>query len=381
MFRFFSVDDHIVEPRGVWADRVPAKYRETAPHIIEKDGREFWIYEDVVQPQVGLAAVAGKPEDQWNSEPQRFSDMIPGCYDPVARAADFRSNGIFASVSFPSLPRFGGALFPGFKDKDLADVCVQAYNDFIIDEWCAAVPEMFVPMIICQLWDPELAAKEIARCIDKGARALTIPENTEPIGLPGFFSDTWDPLWRVCEEAGLPICMHIGSSGLASMELPQPEIVQLATAPLVHAINSSVNLMLSPVPQKFPDIKIVWSEGGIGWIPAALERAQDMFHRHRFWATGTEISPMEVHAKNYWYCMIEEPVGFKSRHDIGIHRILWESDYPHSATRWPHCQEGAAEVFKDATQEEIDLITHKNALELFEWQMPDNMQLDALTAH
>ena len=121
MYKLFSVDDHIIEPAHVWSSRVPAKYREAAPHVVEEDGREYWVYEDRRNDTMGLNAVAGKPREEWSLEPARFTDMIPGCYDPVARAADMRSQGIFASVNFPTLPRFGGALFPTFTDLDLAD--------------------------------------------------------------------------------------------------------------------------------------------------------------------------------------------------------------------------------------------------------------------
>ena len=156
--------------------------------------------------------------------------MRPACYDPVLRAADLRSQGIHASVNFPTLPRFGGALFASFKDKELAHHCVRAWNDFLIDEWCAADPDMFVPMVIVQLWDPKLAAEEIRRCVDKGAKALCFVENTTPLGLPSLHDPShWDPVFGLCEEADLPVCMHIGSSGTTSVPDPAtPMIVTFA---------------------------------------------------------------------------------------------------------------------------------------------------------
>ena len=149
MLKLFSADDHIIEPPGVWQDRVPARFRDAAPHVIEEDGREHWVYEDVKAETMGLNAVVGKSRDQYNPDPIRFADMRPGCYDPVERAKDMLADGIYASVLFPTLPRFAGTLFPTFKDKALADVCVRAYNDFVIEEWCpAGPPGMFVPTII-----------------------------------------------------------------------------------------------------------------------------------------------------------------------------------------------------------------------------------------
>ena len=163
MLKLFSVDDHIVEPADVWSKRVPARYKDRAPHVVERDGRQTWEWEGGSEQTMGLNAVAGKPREQWGMEPTRFEDMIPGCYDPKERARDFLSQGIFASVAFPTLPGFGGRKFETFVDKDLAYACVQAWNDFIFDEWCAAEPGMFVPMTIAPVWDVDLCVAETTR--------------------------------------------------------------------------------------------------------------------------------------------------------------------------------------------------------------------------
>src|SRR6185503_5050253 len=105
---------------------------------------------------------------EWGMDPVRYADMIESCYNPVARARDFAKDGIVGSVVFPTLPGFGGRLFATFADTELADLCVKAYNDWIIDEWCAAAPELYVPTIICQLWDPAAAAQEVRRCAGRG---------------------------------------------------------------------------------------------------------------------------------------------------------------------------------------------------------------------
>jgi predicted TIM-barrel fold metal-dependent hydrolase len=374
MYKLFSVDDHIIEPAHVWSSRVPAKYRAAAPHVVEEDGREYWVYEDRRNDTMGLNAVAGKPREEWSLEPTRFTDMIPGCYDPVARAADMRSQGIFASVNFPTLPRFGGALFPTFADLDLADVCVQAWNDFVLDEWCAADPAMFVPMVICQLWDPDLAAAEIRRCVAKGAQALCFVEDPRPLGLPSFHHpDHWDPVFRACEEADIPVCMHIGSSGSGAsgsalaVDPHTPAIVPIAAA-FAGAAVASINMMLCPIPRKFPDIKLVWSEGGIGWIPAALERADRQWERH-LWSHADELRPSELARRNMWFCMIEEPVGLKYRHDFRVDHIVWESDYPHADTPFPNTQASVKELFDGLPAEEVELITHVTAEALFHHQL------------
>ena len=111
--KLFSVDDHVCEPADTWSSRVPAKYRDQAPHIVRDGKQELWEYEGVRNPTIGLNATAGKPQEQWETEPISYSDMIPGCYDPHERAKDLLSNGIFASVAFPTSATPAGSLFRG----------------------------------------------------------------------------------------------------------------------------------------------------------------------------------------------------------------------------------------------------------------------------
>ena len=225
-YDLFSVDDHIIEPPNVWSDRLPAALQEAGPHVVEADGRQFWLFEGRRGETMGLNAVAGKEYSEYSMDPVRYSDMIPGCYDPVERAKDLLTNGVRASVCFPTFPRFAGVTFLLAQDKVLADLCVKAYNDWLIDEWCASVPGMYVPMIIGQLWDPVAMAAEIRRCSARGARAVTFPENPVPLGLPSFSTDHWDPVWDACVETDTVICMHIGTSGVVPMASSDSPFIQ-----------------------------------------------------------------------------------------------------------------------------------------------------------
>jgi predicted TIM-barrel fold metal-dependent hydrolase len=262
VLKLFSADDHIVEHATVWSDRVPARFKERAPHVVEEDGREYWEYDGRRWSTMGLSAVVGKPQDEWTRDPIRFTDMIDGCYRPEVRARDMLADGILASVCFPTLPRFAGTRFLEISDHELADACVRAYNDFVLDEWCpSGPPGLFVPTIIVPLWDPAGAAEEIRRCAAKDARTLSFPENTVPLGLPSYWTDHWDPVWDACQETSMPICLHIGTSG--SVPEPSPEAPEALSFALlqVGSIMSSVNLMMSPVCRKFPELKFVLSEG------------------------------------------------------------------------------------------------------------------------
>ena len=319
--KLFSVDDHIIEPPNVWSDRLPAKHRDAGLRVVRDDGRDAWVYESERIEINGLLAASGR--DGYSRESINYADMIAGSYDPAERAKDLRADGVYASVSFPTIPKFAGSLFLSFADRELADLSVRAYNDFMIDEWCpGGPPGMYVPTIISQLWDPELAAEEIRRCAERGARALSFPENTVPLGLPSYWTDHWDPVWQACQDHDIPICMHIGTSGQVPM--PSPEAPMMLTFALfqVGSLEASVNLMMSPVCRKFPGLKFVFAEGGVGWAANALERADRMWEKHRRYEGMGGMLPSEVFRNNMYLCTLDEPVGLKCRDEIGIDHIF-----------------------------------------------------------
>ena len=378
MYKLFSVDDHVLEPPDTWQSRVSARHRDRAPKLVERDGKEFWQYEDVIEPTLGVLAVVGRPPEEWGIEGLRYADMHPSCYNPQERAKDFYSNGIFASLAFPTLPGFGGRKFAQLKDKELALECVRAWNDFILDEWCPGAPDLLVPMTITALWDIELAVAEVERCLTKGTRALSFVDDPAKMGLPGFYTDEWDPLMRLCDETSLPLCMHLGSGGSGSLNQSGVHpMVEIAASVFTMGALATINLLCSPIPRKFPDVKYVWSESGIGWVPAALERADRMYERHRLWMDLDAALPSELCQRSMWFSMIEEPIGLKYRYDWdpGVTRLLWETDFPHSETPWPHTQAAVKDVLQGVPSDEVERITHENAEHLFNWKLrvPDDV--------
>ena len=382
MRKLFSVDDHILEPANVWVDRVPAKYRTLAPHVVTENDHELWVINGKKSTSTGLFAVAGKKPEEWNSDPINYAQMTPGCYNPAARAQEFLSNGVCATVSFPTQVGFAGEKFLSFEDRTLADLCVQAYNDWMLEEWCPGGPRgMFVPTILAKLWDAEATAKEIYRCAVKGARALSFPENVCRFGLPSYWSDFWDPVWRACEETDTVICMHIVTGfGVATTAPEAPSTLTISLGN-ISAQMTMVDFSMSPVCRKFPKLKLVFSEGGIGWIPAALERADRQFIRHGPWSGQKGALPSEIFRQNMYFCMIYEPIGLHmTRHEVGIERIFWELDYPHADSPWPEAQAEVEEQFHDIPDDEAEKILLTNAERVFNWKAADLPSVQAMAA-
>ena len=215
--RMISVDDHVVEPPDVWTSRLPAKWQDECPRAVEEDGKIVWRFE---AKKKSLAELGGRLFDPASDKrdlidfPDRYEDLRPGCYQPTERVRDLDLAGIDASLCFPAFPRFCGQEFTEATDRELGLACVRAYNDWMIDEWCGAVPGRLIPLVIMPLWDADLAVAEVERCAAKGARAVTFSENPAALGLPSVHDrrQYWDPVFAACADAAMPVCTHIGSS-------------------------------------------------------------------------------------------------------------------------------------------------------------------------
>jgi len=363
-----SVDDHVVEPRHLFEGRMPAKYQDRAPRIVEKDdGTEAWVWEGMEAGYIGLNAVSGRPKDEYGTEPTRYDEMRPGCYDIHERVRDMDVAGVLASMNFPSFPQFCGQFFLQAEDKELALATVRAYNDWHVDEWCATYPGRMMPLALSPFWDPQLMADEVRRMAAKGCHAVAFSENPAALGLPSFHSDAWDPFWQTCSDEGTVVCLHIGSSSKVPMTaLDAPFDVLITLTPL-NTVMCAGDLLFSPVLRKFPELVVALSEGGIGWIPYFLERVDRVYDNHHEWTHqdfGNQL-PSELFRERIVTCFIHDTFGVESRKHLNLDLLTWECDYPHSDSSWPTAPESIAEYGDDLTEREVAKITHENALRIF----------------
>src|SRR5262249_16213610 len=197
-----------------------------------------------------------------------------GCWDQKARLEDLDVNHVEASLAFPSFPRFCGQTFAERKDKELGDLCVKAYNDWMLDEWCAGTNGRLIPLIIVQRCDANLAAAESGGEGAGGCGGVAFSEIRRLLGFPSIHDKDgyWDPFLHACEETGTVINMHIGSSSkMPSTSGDAPAAVG-STLTYMNAAMSLTDWLMSGVFERFPNLTIAYSEGQIGWIPYLLER-------------------------------------------------------------------------------------------------------------
>jgi predicted TIM-barrel fold metal-dependent hydrolase len=364
-----SVDDHVVEHPRVFLDRLPAKYADVAPRIERRaDGNDVWIYEGIEAGNFALNAVAGKDPRDFGLDPRQYDDMLPGCHDIADRIRDMDAEGVWAQLCFPTFPGFAGKVLASSNDLELAELCVQAYNDFILDEWCAFAPDRQIPLGMLPYWDVEASVREIHRTAAKGIRSLTFPELPDRIGLPSWHTDHWDPMLAAVQEAGLPLSLHFGTGG-APLVSPEGGTTNFTVAISLFGLNSAsalAELLLSPVFHKFPDVKMALSEGGIGWMPYMLERIDYVWERHRWYNdVNREVRPSDLFKDHVYGCFISDNAGIAARHLIGIDNIMFESDYPHSDSNWPHTRKLLDEVFADIPEDEAARMLEWNARKLY----------------
>ena len=388
-----SVDDHILEPPDLWTSRLPAADHERAPHMEVVDGVEYWVYGEKRTPSSGLSAVAGKRREEFSPDPLPYSEMRPGCYDPVARVEDMDRAGVLASLCFPTITRFCGQLFHEAEDHDFALRCLKIYNDWLVEEWCGAAPGRFIPLMLIPLWDPHLAAEEMGRMADLGVTTFAFSENPAPLGLPTIHDPGryWDPVMATADELGMVASMHVGSSSQIPMIAPDAPFMANLTWGAVRTSGAMLSWIFSGMFQRFPNLKIALSEGEIGWMPYFLERAEQVLEKQKYWvmrgqtlldhAGGGEVDldSLDVRATfrdHVFGCFIEDHHGIASLDEIGEDNVMCETDYPHSDSTWPDCIGTVQRLIKDLDPDVQYKLLRGNAERLYRFTPAEPPRLD-----
>src|SRR5580700_8298096 len=389
--KIISVDDHVVEPPNVWQDRLPSKYADVGPRIVRapmpevefrggslkvKPGSagvpvDWWYYEDLKRPLLRVDSAVGVPRDEVTMKGVTYEDMRPGSFQVKPRLEDMDVNHLEASLCFPTFPRFCGQTFYEAQDKELALLCVQAYNDWMVEEWCAEAGGRLIPLTLIPLWDAELAATEVRRNAERGVRAVCFSEIPPFLGLPSVHDpdNYWDPFFRACAETSTVINMHIGSSSkMPSTSADAPPAVG-STLTHTNATFSLVDFLFSGVLVRFPNLKLAYSEGQIGWIPYILERADDVWMEHRAWGGVKDIvpePPSSYYYKHIFGCFFRDRHGIESLERVGADNITFETDYPHTDSTWPDTKKVAEGLMLGVSDADVYKIMRGNAIRMLE---------------
>lgn len=364
-----SVDDHVIEPRNAFARHMPARFKGREPKTEHINGRDVWVFEGNAWGYMGLNSVVGRPKEEYGMEPLSYDHMRKGTWDINARVDDMNANGILGSICFPTFPGFAGQKFQTHPERDVTLAAVQAYNDWHLHDWCNAAPGRFIPLCLVPFWDMQAAVGEVKRLAAQGVHALSFSDNPTLLGYPSIHDSYWDPLWAACADNDVVVCAHIGSGGAAPHASDLSPIDAWITTMPISIANAAADWIWAPMWKKFPSLRMALSEGGIGWIPYLLERADFTHRHHSAWthANFDGAKPSDVFKRHIITCFIEDRFGLDNLKYIDENMVTWECDYPHSDCTWPESAEVLWEDVKHLSDEVINKVTHLNAMREFSY--------------
>ncbi len=340
-----STDDHLVEPPDMFEGRMPAKFADLAPRVVDRDGgSQAWLFDGKVNPR-----------SVWRRSPVARSRSAPTNRCASTRCArrrgtstravhDMDLDGVYASVCFPSaLAGFcGHRLQLGVSDPELAlggDARRRTTGTSRRGRVRTPTASSRARSRGCSI--PRSPPRRCAATRHAGFKAISFSENPEPLGLPSIHTGYWDPLLAACEETETVVCLHVGSSGATpttSSDAPGDCIGVLFFG---FAMFAAVDWLYSKIPVRFPNMKLCLSEGGVGWVAGLLDRLDHVGKYQAIYGTweGIDLTPREVMQRNFWFCSLEDESAFDviGPHRCGPHTV--ETDYPHLDGTWPDSQE------------------------------------------
>ncbi len=374
--RFISADDHVQEPPDLWTRRLSrAKWGDRIPHLERaEDGSERWVADGQVLLD-GRVARAGAFLSDINQEPRRWDEVPAAAYAPAERLTAMDAAGIDSSVLFPTVAGAAGDAFGRLQDPDLELDCVRAYNDWLIEEWAAQSPR-FIPQCIVPVWPPEATVAEIRRAVDMGHRGVVFPGvPMELRNVPYLGEPAWDPVWSVCEELNVPLCLHAGGSRQVPYA-PSPTLAE-ALADLMAPVASStlVTLFLfSRVVLRHERLRVVFAESALSWGMIHLEWTSHQFESdglpHEPWShggmkhPGYELTPIEMFRRqcyfNGWFDRVAPFVDY-----FGAEHILWSANLPQATSTWPRVQQTIDHCLSGLPTEVREHVLWRNAASLY----------------
>ena len=370
-YKFISADEHVQEHPEVWTKRMSrAKWGERIPHVERNPkGVERWFVDG---REIDLAGVAdcGAAMAERTQNPQRWADVPVAVYDPKQRLKAMDAASIDYAVLYPTVAGVGGQSFGRITDRELELSCVQAYNDWLLEEWGGA-SERFIPQCITPLDPIDAVVEEIRRCVANGHRGVIYPSiPMELRDVPHINDAVYDPIWATCQELAVPICFHAGAS--SQIQIPAYEGYSPALAAAVQSITRPassvsvlVNLLISKILMRFPQLKVVLAESGLGWGAYLLEYTDFQATGDQLPQNGYDLMPSELFKRQCYLVGWYDKASLRVRRYVGTGNILWSSQFPQATSTWPKTKEALTRSFEGVDEGDQQKILWENAAKLY----------------
>jgi uncharacterized protein len=360
---FISVDDHVQEPPDLWTKRLSKqRWGDRIPHV---EGAQ-WVIDD--RP-AGPIARAGALMADRTSGPSSWEEVPAAAYVPSERLKAMDQASVHISVLYPSAAGMAGQAFGSVADPELELACVQAFNDWLLEEWAGASTR-FIPQCIVPISDPEVTVAEIERAIGMGHRGVVFPAVPHDLrDVPHVADAAWDPVWSVCQELNVPLCLHAGASpalqnpGLAGLSHALAGALNAVTKPVSSAY--VLNLMLfSRILLRHPKLKVVMAESSLSWAMCDLEWSDHQFEHDHLEREGYDLSPLEIfHRQVYLNAWFDEVAPFAPY--LGVGNILWSTNLPFATSTWPDTQTTIDRCFEGLSPADRQAVLWENAAALY----------------
>jgi predicted TIM-barrel fold metal-dependent hydrolase len=386
-YSIISADAHILEPPHIWREWLPQEYQDRAPQLTkDSEGGDAWLFAGATDPDpIGLTATPGMPWDQFRWKGVTYDEARAGCYDGAARVGDMAADGVDAEVLFPPQRTIGH--FLGDDDDEFVLAGVDAYNNFLWEEFCAPDRARLVGMAQIPSIGIDAAVETLQKAAARGFKGVTIsswPSGGESI------DDADDEFWAAAAEAGIPVTIHINMISRAARQRTRKAAAKNAGRTLyggkgnagakaaagLSGVFSTVpstvgQLIFTGVFERFPDLHIAMIETGVGWLPHFLEQMDDRFWRNRSW---TDL-PIDQPPSSYWYrnmsaTFVRDDNGLRNRHEVGVDNMMWSTDYPHHGNDWPYSRRVINETTAAMPPDEKHKIVAGNAVRIFGLDAP-----------
>lgn len=340
-----SSDDHLLESETMWTDRVPSHLKDKAPSMFrDEDGWHMKLGGNVV-PEAGGLTFCG-------------FECVDGAWEQNARIADMDAEAVDMQILFPQ--RSMGLI--RLPDLDLRLACIRAYNEYL-SEFIARKPDRFYGHGILPVWNPEGTKDYLQELKALGFRSVLIPM------VPGediyYNSRRMEPFWNAIEESGMVTVYHIGENRGGAGGRGGAATNALTTLGGFRTLWGL--LAFSGVFDRNPGLRIVFTEGGISWVPSTLYDADLIYETY-----GADITPKLAHPPSYYWfkncyaTFMNDPAGLELLHRVGADRLMWSSDYPHNEGTLGFTRSSVNEVFRYAGEENGKKIVGGTAIDLFQ---------------
>ena len=363
--RIISADDHVNPPPTIYAERVPKQWRDRMPQVVRRGEQDFLAFEGTEKPFFLLDGAAGVDARDVTLLAKTKLDGRRGGWDPEARLVDMDFDHVDAQVLFGS--GSGGGVAIRTLQRPMQQVMMAAYNDWLA-EHCSASPTRVVGIGELPIWDIDASIAEAKRCVKLGLRGVAIPPIAafpeSPAEDKPYFHPSYDPLWAVLSDLNLGVHMHLGTRALGR-GLEEHLMISIAVNKSAMCEPIAV-FIFGGILQRFPNLKLVSVESGVGWMAFLLPWMDNTFDRHRYHTKSklTEKPSFYFH-RQVLGTFIEDEMGIRNRDIIGVDNIMWSSDYPHINSSWPESRSYIERHFCDCSDDEKRKMVGGNAAKLY----------------